>query len=95
MYVCVCVCVCVYLICVRLQRVFWRGLAEELFWFIAGSTDANLLAVRHVYTCMFSHGIMFVCSYFDRTENFESTFAHVRTCEYIHMYMRVYACVCV
>ena len=27
------------------QRVFWRGVAEELFWFIAGSTDSNLLAV--------------------------------------------------
>lgn len=31
------------------KRVFWRGLAEELFWFIAGSTDANLLAAKRVH----------------------------------------------
>ncbi len=28
------------------KRVFWRGVAEELLWFIAGSTNAKLLQVR-------------------------------------------------
>jgi hypothetical protein len=28
------------------KRTFWRGVAEELLWFISGSTDANKLAVR-------------------------------------------------
>ena len=28
------------------KRVFWRGLAEELLWFIKGSTNANELAAR-------------------------------------------------
>jgi hypothetical protein len=28
------------------KRTFWRGLAEELLWFVSGSTDANKLAVR-------------------------------------------------
>ena len=26
------------------KRVFWRGLAEELLWFIKGSTNANELS---------------------------------------------------
>ena len=28
------------------KRVFWRGVAEELLWFVAGSTNAKLLQVR-------------------------------------------------
>ena len=28
------------------KRTFWRGLAEELVWFVSGSTNANELAVR-------------------------------------------------
>ena len=28
------------------KRTFWRGLAEELLWFVSGSTNANELAVR-------------------------------------------------
>lgn len=31
------------------KRVFWRGVAEELFWFINGSTDGNKLAERRVH----------------------------------------------
>lgn len=31
------------------KRVFWRGVAEELFWFIRGSTDANLLSEKRVH----------------------------------------------
>lgn len=31
------------------KRVFWRGLAEELFWFISGSTDANVLKAKRVH----------------------------------------------
>ena len=27
------------------KRVFWRGVAEELLWFISGSTDARVLQV--------------------------------------------------
>jgi thymidylate synthase len=30
------------------KRVFWRGVAEELFWFIRGSTDARELQARGV-----------------------------------------------
>lgn len=30
------------------KRVFWRGVAEELLWFIKGSTNANLLAEKGV-----------------------------------------------
>lgn len=30
------------------KRVFWRGVAEELFWFIKGSTDAKLLQEKGV-----------------------------------------------
>lgn len=30
------------------KRVFWRGVAEELFWFIRGSTDAKLLSEKGV-----------------------------------------------
>ena len=26
------------------KKVFWRGLAEELLWFVKGSTNANELA---------------------------------------------------
>jgi hypothetical protein len=28
------------------KSTFWRGVAEELLWFISGSTNANHLAVR-------------------------------------------------
>lgn len=31
------------------KRVFWRAVAEELFWFIQGSTDANKLAKKDVH----------------------------------------------
>jgi dihydrofolate reductase / thymidylate synthase len=30
------------------KRVFWRGLAEELLWFVAGSTNAKLLADKGI-----------------------------------------------
>lgn len=30
------------------KRVFWRGVAEELFWFIKGSTDAKILSEKGV-----------------------------------------------
>jgi dihydrofolate reductase / thymidylate synthase len=33
------------------KRVFWRGLAEELLWFIKGSTNANELAERGSCIC--------------------------------------------
>jgi thymidylate synthase len=31
------------------KRVFWRGVAEELLWFIKGSTDARLLQEKNVH----------------------------------------------
>lgn len=31
------------------KRVFWRGVVEELLWFISGSTDANELAAKGVH----------------------------------------------
>jgi len=30
------------------KRVFWRGLAEELVWFISGSTNANELSAKKI-----------------------------------------------
>jgi thymidylate synthase len=30
------------------KRVFWRGVAEELLWFVKGSTDAKLLQEKNV-----------------------------------------------
>ena len=30
------------------KRVFWRGVAEELLWFIKGSTNAKLLQEKNV-----------------------------------------------
>ena len=31
------------------KRVFWRGVAEELLWFVSGSTNANKLAAKDVH----------------------------------------------
>lgn len=31
------------------KRVFWRGVAEELLWFVAGSTDAKILQDKGVH----------------------------------------------
>lgn len=31
------------------KRVFWRGVVEELLWFISGSTNANTLAAKGVH----------------------------------------------
>ena len=31
------------------KRTFWRGVAEELLWFIAGNTNANDLAARDIH----------------------------------------------
>lgn len=30
------------------KKVFWRGVVEELLWFISGSTDANILKSKNV-----------------------------------------------
>ncbi len=30
------------------KRVFWRGVAEELLWFVAGSTNAKVLSEKKV-----------------------------------------------
>ena len=30
------------------KRVFWKGVVEELLWFISGSTDGNILAEKGV-----------------------------------------------
>ena len=31
------------------KRVFWRGVAEELLWFVKGSTDATVLTEKGVH----------------------------------------------
>ncbi|KAG7336572.1 thymidylate synthase [Nitzschia inconspicua] len=31
------------------KKTFWRGVAEELLWFISGSTNANLLAEKNIH----------------------------------------------
>lgn len=31
------------------KRVFWRGIVEELLWFIKGSTDSNILKEKNVH----------------------------------------------
>jgi dihydrofolate reductase/thymidylate synthase len=34
------------------KQVFWRGVAEELLWFISGSTDAGLLKRKNIRVCI-------------------------------------------
>lgn len=45
------------------KRVFWRGVAEELLWFIKGSTDANELANKdiHIWDGLVSVEFKFLC----------------------------------
>ena len=31
------------------KKVFWRGIVEELLWFISGSTDANVLKQKNIH----------------------------------------------
>ena len=31
------------------KRVFWRGMAEELLWFVRGSTNGNELTEKNVH----------------------------------------------
>lgn len=31
------------------KRVFWRGVAEELIWFVSGCTNANVLAEKNIH----------------------------------------------
>jgi thymidylate synthase len=31
------------------KKVFWRGVAEELLWFIAGSTNAKILQNKGIH----------------------------------------------
>jgi thymidylate synthase len=31
------------------KRVFWRGVVEELLWFLRGQTDSKILAARGVH----------------------------------------------
>lgn len=31
------------------KRVFWRGVAEELLWFVEGCTNANVLKEKNVH----------------------------------------------
>jgi len=31
------------------KKVFWRGVAEELLWFVSGSTNANLLSEKRIH----------------------------------------------
>ncbi|CAJ0577610.1 unnamed protein product, partial [Mesorhabditis spiculigera] len=31
------------------KRVFWRGIAEELLWFVSGCTDANVLKAKVIW----------------------------------------------
>ena len=31
------------------KRVFWRGVAEELLWFVKGCTDADVLTEKGVH----------------------------------------------
>jgi thymidylate synthase len=31
------------------KRVFWRGVAEELLWFVSGNTDGNDLAAKNIH----------------------------------------------
>ena len=30
------------------KKVFWRGLAEQMLWFVKGSTDAKLLQDKNI-----------------------------------------------
>ena len=39
------------------KRTFWRGVAEELLWFVAGETDARKLQEKNIriWVCTRSH----------------------------------------
>jgi hypothetical protein len=36
------------------KQVFWRGVAEELLWFIQGCTDARVLQNKNIHVCVIS-----------------------------------------
>jgi dihydrofolate reductase/thymidylate synthase len=40
------------------KRVFWRGVAEELFWFIAGCTDASKLQEKGIKVLYFDNVVV-------------------------------------
>lgn len=52
------------------KRVFWRGVAEELFWFIRGSTDAKQLSAKrvHIWDANGSRKFLDTCGLTNREE---------------------------
>ena len=51
------------------KRVFWRGVAEELLWFIEGSTNAKKLAEKvssfiQFFGLAFWHGAIYESDFF-------------------------------
>ena len=52
------------------KRVFWRGVVEELLWFIKGSTNAKLLSDKgvHIWDANSSRAFLDSCGFTDREE---------------------------
>ncbi|XP_015595949.1 thymidylate synthase [Cephus cinctus] len=52
------------------KRVFWRGVVEELLWFIRGSTNAKELSSKgvHIWDANSSREFLNSCGYDDREE---------------------------
>ncbi|MBA0586713.1 hypothetical protein Gorai_017443 [Gossypium raimondii] len=42
-------CILLLLVSICLQKVFWRGVVEELLWFISGSTNAKVLQEKGIH----------------------------------------------
>ena len=55
------------------KNTFWRGVAEELIWFVNGSTNANLLADKdiHVTFCCCCFQLKMICLAVDECLNEE------------------------
>lgn len=52
------------------KRVFWRGVVEELLWFIRGSTNAKELSEKdvHIWDANSSREFLDSCGFADRKE---------------------------
>ncbi|XP_011498441.1 PREDICTED: thymidylate synthase-like [Ceratosolen solmsi marchali] len=52
------------------KRVFWRGVVEELLWFIRGSTNAKELSEKdvHIWDANSSREFLDLCKFTDREE---------------------------
>ena len=62
------------------KRVFWRGVVEELLWFVRGCTDARELQKRkiHFWDGNSSREFLDKCGFTDRQEGESSSSSFIR-----------------